>query len=123
MDTTTHRKTVAMYRCCKRCEATAGRKVAVRVELIEQRHLAPEDRFGSRRWLASDYTAPTGERFYRYVPHQLPALPCALCGRPMLGRRIEGHVNASVPCDARCTGAVGHKCECSCGGKNHGVAE
>ena len=24
-------------------------------------------------------------------------------------------------CDARCTGAKGHNCECSCGGKNHGV--
>jgi hypothetical protein len=23
-------------------------------------------------------------------------------------------------CDARCTNAKGHKCECSCGGANHG---
>lgn len=24
-------------------------------------------------------------------------------------------------CDARCTSAKGHNCECSCGGKNHGI--
>jgi hypothetical protein len=24
-------------------------------------------------------------------------------------------------CDARCMGAKGHNCECSCGGKNHGI--
>lgn len=25
-------------------------------------------------------------------------------------------------CDARCETAKGHNCECSCGGKNHGIA-
>ena len=25
-------------------------------------------------------------------------------------------------CDARCTGATGKNCECSCGGKNHGYS-
>ncbi len=24
-------------------------------------------------------------------------------------------------CDARCTNAKGHNCECSCGGANHGI--
>jgi hypothetical protein len=33
---------------------------------------------------------------------------------------LKGHKNAAVPCDARCTGARGHNCECQCGGKNHG---
>lgn len=27
----------------------------------------------------------------------------------------------ACPCDARCTNAPGPKCECSCGGKNHGT--
>lgn len=26
-----------------------------------------------------------------------------------------------TPCDDRCTAATGHKCQCSCGGKNHGA--
>ena len=36
---------------------------------------------------------------------------------------IVGHYNASVKCNARCTGATGHLCECSCGGVNHGAAQ
>lgn len=34
---------------------------------------------------------------------------------PVKGRKTE------QPCDARCTNAKGHNCECSCGGKNHGA--
>jgi hypothetical protein len=26
-----------------------------------------------------------------------------------------------VPCDARCTGAIGPHCDCQCGGENHGT--
>lgn len=35
--------------------------------------------------------------------------------------RVKGRFNAEVKCDARCTGARGHNCECQCGGKNHGA--
>lgn len=42
------------------------------------------------------------------------------CGVIVAQRRIEGHRN-ETPCDARCTEAKGHKCECSCGGSNHGA--
>ena len=38
-------------------------------------------------------------------------------------RQIEGYVNNTVSCDARCEGATGHCCECSCGGANHGRAK
>lgn len=34
---------------------------------------------------------------------------------PINGRYVEGHV-----CDARCMNAIGHSCDCSCGGANHG---
>lgn len=33
---------------------------------------------------------------------------------PLKGRLVE-----TVPCDARCTNAIGHTCDCSCGGANH----
>ena len=33
---------------------------------------------------------------------------------------VSGHLNNQVPCDARCTGARGHNCECQCGGAHHG---
>jgi hypothetical protein len=37
-------------------------------------------------------------------------------------RAIERKANPSNhKCDARCLNATGFKCECSCGGKNHGA--
>lgn len=45
---------------------------------------------------------------------------CPEHGRPLVGREVEGHHREHVKCDARCTNARGHSCECSCGGKNHG---
>lgn len=37
-------------------------------------------------------------------------------------RKIEYKSNPSKhKCDARCTTAKGFKCECECGGKNHGI--
>jgi hypothetical protein len=44
---------------------------------------------------------------------------CPQCGRLMSYGELKGTF-APVPCDARCTGARGHNCECSCGGANHG---
>lgn len=45
-----------------------------------------------------------------------------MCGFYFQHRQIEGHYVADKPCDGRCMGATGHQCECSCGGKNHGIA-
>jgi hypothetical protein len=37
-------------------------------------------------------------------------------------RIVEYQKNPSLhKCDARCRSAKGHSCECSCGGKNHGI--
>ncbi len=35
-------------------------------------------------------------------------------------RIVAGKISADHVCDARCTSAIGHNCECSCGGANHG---
>ena len=38
-----------------------------------------------------------------------------------VSRKIEYKSNPSKhKCDARCTNAKGFRCECECGGKNHG---
>jgi hypothetical protein len=37
------------------------------------------------------------------------------------GRTIKGILRPESPCDDRCTYAKGNLCECSCGGKNHGI--
>jgi hypothetical protein len=125
MDTetlSTYTKSVTvMYRCCKQCEARQGHKVSRRVTFKVREHKGFPDKFGYSRTNSLDYLSPEGEIFSRYLPHQVPFIPCTLCNRPMAGKRLEGQVNTSVPCDARCTGAVGHTCECSCGGANHGI--
>lgn len=46
-------------------------------------------------------------------------LPCPKDGRVIRLTRVVGKVN-TTPCDARCTSAKGHQCNCSCNGKNHG---
>jgi hypothetical protein len=37
------------------------------------------------------------------------------------GRRIIGTLNRSRKCDDRCLTAKSDKCNCSCGGANHGA--
>jgi hypothetical protein len=45
---------------------------------------------------------------------------CGACGAQRWnGKRVEGFTTGHK-CDARCTEAKGFRCECSCGGKNHG---
>ena len=46
---------------------------------------------------------------------------CDSCGKPMQYGVLEVTVDPSVKCDARCRGARGRICSCSCGGKNHGA--
>lgn len=50
---------------------------------------------------------------------------CSDCGtRLVVMGRVQGVTlmhGTRVPCDLRCTGAVGPHCNCQCGGKNHGL--
>ena len=47
---------------------------------------------------------------------------CPECERfTFLGKEIKGKFNPDHKCDPRCTSATGNKCECQCGGKNHGI--
>jgi hypothetical protein len=45
---------------------------------------------------------------------------CA-CGQKVSLRRVEGKVSKHE-CDDRCMSSTGFKCECKCGGKNHGAS-
>jgi hypothetical protein len=47
---------------------------------------------------------------------------CPNCHRAMEYGALVGRFDPSHKCDARCEGARGHNCECSCGGANHGLA-
>ena len=45
---------------------------------------------------------------------------CPTCKRMMDYSFLKGRLSPEHKCDARCTGARGGNCECSCGGTNHG---
>ena len=47
------------------------------------------------------------------------ALLC--CGRSPKVVEVKGTFRPAHECDARCLSSVGGKCECACGGKNHGM--
>lgn len=47
---------------------------------------------------------------------------CTSCRKMMTFGALKAVYSPEHKCDARCTSARGHNCECACGGKNHGVA-
>ena len=58
---------------------------------------------------------------------QIHDFECPSCGadnqgvaRNVTGDAVKGSYS-DKKCDARCTGAKGHNCECQCGGANHGA--
>ncbi len=55
-----------------------------------------------------------------WSPYQL-FLHCATHKYELRWKQIDGVFNEDHVCDARCTSAIGHNCECSCGGANHGA--
>lgn len=46
---------------------------------------------------------------------------CRSCGRHIsTWTKVQGRFSPARQCDDRCTSATGYKCECQCGGRNHG---
>ena len=43
-------------------------------------------------------------------------------GRRYTGKKLEATQNDTIPCTTGCQIAKNPKCECQCGGKNHGIA-
>jgi hypothetical protein len=37
-------------------------------------------------------------------------------------RPVQGKYSAEHVCNSKCMASLGHDCECSCGGKNHGAS-
>jgi len=50
------------------------------------------------------------------------ALRCSCCGRARRAQAVVGKFSAKHVCNAKCLSSHSHKCECSCGGKNHGAS-
>jgi len=72
------------------------------------------------------FNAFSGERWTteKTVVVKTPSglVKCEVCNQPTEAFVVNGSMNETVKCDTRCTDAKGHKCECECGGDNHGIA-
>jgi hypothetical protein len=49
-----------------------------------------------------------------------PGVRCD-CGAYVRLEVVHGYLDPQVNCGAKCRGAVGPACDCSCGGANHGI--
>lgn len=70
------------------------------------------------RKAAREYLHADGE-WRMYAPAGVAKFPNGT-QREVGAETMEGTLKLTVPCDERCTEARGRKCECSCGGSNHG---
>lgn len=82
-------------------------------------------KFGMRRELAREFYVHHHGLAVRVVARIVPsavyeAPKCPEHGRYLRFANLEAR-RTEKACDVRCTGARGHKCECSCGGENHGA--
>lgn len=50
------------------------------------------------------------------------AIRCRGCGKAARAVAVIGKFSAKHVCNAKCLASHSGKCECSCGGKNHGAA-
>ena len=91
--------------CCKRCKTCKSLLLTIKTEILLDR----DGRFHSDR--KTEYL--DGKRFDDFL------VKCP-CGGEFWLQPVKGHMKPEVSCDARCTGAKGFSCDCSCGGKNHG---
>lgn len=87
----------------------------VRTEERLERYFDPKTRAMSSRWRRRtdgmfQHLAEDGE-WKRWEPHV----------NGQMGHRVDGTLVEHIPCDERCTAARGKKCQCSCGGTNHGA--
>lgn len=123
-----------IYRCrsCERAAQQRGEKrprVALRVVYRVREHGAryyPTEpylrtRVSLRRdWSHEDGT-PIPPTYCSNEPGWLPTASCPRCEKQLYGKPVKGFLKPDVPCNVKCTSAIGDSCECSCGGANHGA--
>ena len=100
----TGRLTLKCLFCRKHFTADAGERIAASLRHIEHCERAT-------RRISAWY--PDAEKRARHLP--------GVANTYISGREIVGTFKSGVKCDARCQGAIGHDCECSCNGRNHGI--
>lgn len=100
---------------CKKCKRATAKRIS-----FPMRKLTRPDQFGGQRTVGMRILVQGANGSYEQA--WAPGRDCEACGRHMIAEQVTGSYRAEVKCDARCTNATGHHCECSCGGRNHGAA-
>ena len=100
---------------CKRC----GTPASMLAEVVKLDRPQPTHVLLSSGWEAAR-DVESG-RLLEYSNGEIAAA-CAGCGKTRILRRVLGVKRADIPCSAKCLASYGPKCECSCGGRNHGGA-
>lgn len=91
---------------CRAC----GRPASVLAEVV---------RLGAAPWLAAREVETS--RLLTYDNGTVLAR-CSGCARVRVLHPVRGTMRDDIPCNAKCVGAFGPSCDCSCGGRNHGGA-
>ena len=108
--------TTVIYNC-KRCKV--GRRVEYPLT-DSGRYAMRRDENGKHWNIGAHVRACGGGKPTEYGGDPLGL--CPKCGHCMTYGVLVAHVVEDHACDARCTGARGPSCDCSCGGANHGRA-
>ncbi len=64
----------------------------------------------------------TGTVALSYCNGILDAFPCNDCGAVTIVRAVVGKVSPRHVSNAKCPASTSGRCECSCGGRNHGAS-
>ena len=85
--------------------------------------LASEVSFiGPEKWIGDRGVELSATNGYNYPLYCGAAIyTCPGCKMLRYARPVLGKFRAEKKCNALCLSAIGHSCECSCGGKNHGA--
>lgn len=76
---------------------------------------------GADKFGVSKYSTPRLTRVVDGVSRDISWDYNCSCGRPRKSATVSG-IRTEHKCDARCEASTSGKCECSCGGANHGCA-
>lgn len=104
---------------CKRCKIGRRVEYPVRIQSFSGRMCFYREEAGKRIPAGVWVESCGGGRPTVYGGDPLGV--CPRCSKKMSYAFLVATTRLGVPCDARCTGARGHTCDCSCGGKNHGA--
>ncbi len=108
MTTTVTKEVRIQYRCLRCKQRDSALVLCERTKRKVQRGMRSEIR--------------VDVRFVNEIGHSIDvSRNCRACGWQCGWTAVTGKTNPDHKCDARCTGATGHDCECACGGKNHGA--